>query len=165
MKVRNGFTLIELVLVLVLIASLAVVAMPKFLDMQAQSRIAALNGLAAAVHGAAMSGRSLCALQQGCDMNGNACNGHSPAFTYNGKTIFSHYGWPTGWGQCHVDDYVGSIGDMVTVSSDFQLSTNPGLFNGVYQLKTSPDPSNCKVVYLLSSNSPSMSVSVVSSGC
>ena len=45
MKKTNGFTLIELVVVIVILGILAVIAAPKFMNLQKDARIAALKGL------------------------------------------------------------------------------------------------------------------------
>ncbi|WP_260261271.1 prepilin-type N-terminal cleavage/methylation domain-containing protein [Vibrio intestinalis] len=52
MKKIKGFTLIELVVVIVVLGILAVTAMPKFVDLQTDARIAALRGLQGAMQGA-----------------------------------------------------------------------------------------------------------------
>jgi len=52
MKKTNGFTLIELVVVIVILGILAVTAAPKFLNLQTDARVAALNGLKGATNGA-----------------------------------------------------------------------------------------------------------------
>jgi MSHA pilin protein MshA len=46
MKKQSGFTLIELVMVIVILGVLAVTAMPKFLDLKTDAQRAALNGVA-----------------------------------------------------------------------------------------------------------------------
>lgn len=52
MKRQGGFTLIELVVVIVILGILAVTAAPRFLNLQDDARIATLEGLRGAVAGA-----------------------------------------------------------------------------------------------------------------
>ena len=53
MKRQGGFTLIELVVVIVILGILAVTAAPRFLNLQSDARSASLQGLKGAMAGAA----------------------------------------------------------------------------------------------------------------
>jgi MSHA pilin protein MshA len=53
MKKQSGFTLIELVVVMVILGILAAVALPKFVDMSTQARMAKMNGGLGSVKSAA----------------------------------------------------------------------------------------------------------------
>lgn len=53
MKRQGGFTLIEMIVVIVILGILAVTAAPKFLDFKDDARTASLEGLAAAMQSAA----------------------------------------------------------------------------------------------------------------
>ncbi|MGR5079184.1 pilus assembly FimT family protein [Photobacterium swingsii] len=49
MHKENGFTLIELIVVIVLVSTLSLIAWPRFFSIQVDSRIAAMNGLKASI--------------------------------------------------------------------------------------------------------------------
>lgn len=50
---EKGFTLIEMVMVIVILGILAAVAIPRFIDLQGEARIATANGVAGAITGTA----------------------------------------------------------------------------------------------------------------
>ena len=52
MKKQNGFTLIELVVVIIILGILAVTAAPKFINLQSDARESSLKGLQGALQGA-----------------------------------------------------------------------------------------------------------------
>ncbi|SHN12151.1 type II secretion system protein [Rhizobacter sp. OV335] len=52
MKKQSGFTLIELVMVIVILGALAVAALPKFVDLKSDAQAAALQGVAGALSSA-----------------------------------------------------------------------------------------------------------------
>lgn len=52
-KQQSGFTLIELVMVIVILGILAAVAVPKFIDLEGEARQASVNGIAGSLGSAA----------------------------------------------------------------------------------------------------------------
>ncbi|WP_025821326.1 type II secretion system protein [Shewanella marina] len=52
MKKQQGFTLIELVVVIIILGILAVVAAPKFINLQGDARVSTLKGMQAAIQSA-----------------------------------------------------------------------------------------------------------------
>ena len=52
MQKQNGFTLIELVVVIIILGILAVTAAPKFINLQSDARVSALQGVKGALQGA-----------------------------------------------------------------------------------------------------------------
>lgn len=85
MKRQGGFTLIELVVVIVILGILAVTAAPRFLNLQSDARTSALQGLKGAVDGAS-----------GIVYGKAAINGvESSTTTVNVDDIQTIYGYPT----------------------------------------------------------------------
>lgn len=90
---QAGFTLIELVLVIVLLGVLAVTAAPKFIDLQKDAELAVFNSLGETLLAAANLAH-LKQIAQG--------KGPNEALTINGQTINMRNGYPA-------DDSIGLL--------------------------------------------------------
>ena len=89
MKQQKGFTLIELIIVIVILGIVAVTAAPRFFDFSKDARVSTIGGLKAAVQGASQTVYAMAAINGELDETG----------THNGEAvadggIATVYGYP-----------------------------------------------------------------------
>ena len=87
MKSSKGFTLIELVMIIVILGILAAVAIPKYIDLQSQAQTAAEKGIVGAVRAAISTYYASKCATTGCDNNASlgytslaVCSQANPCF-------------------------------------------------------------------------------------
>ena len=116
---NGGFTLIELIVVIVILGILAVTAAPKFIDLQSDARLATLNGMKAAINSAVSLtyGKSLVLGKEKADEG---------SITINGSPVTVCYGYP-----CYAHDRIEAVLDIgnfaecvVGVSGDWCYKEN-----------------------------------------
>ena len=115
MKKQGGFTLIELVVVIVILGILAVTAAPKFLNLQDDAKVSAVKGLSGGMKGAAgiVYGK---AAVQGID---RAQTG--TVSSADGTEVTVAYGYPTADAagiEAAVDGLPGDWANMTTEAAD-----------------------------------------------
>ncbi len=86
MRKQSGFTLIELVIVIIILGILAATAVPKFVDLQGDARQSAMKGVKGALEGAATLTYSRAAIDGKEKLTGQTVNGVSTEYGYPAAT-------------------------------------------------------------------------------
>lgn len=139
---QDGFTLIELVVVITILGILAAFAIPRFASLEREARIAAIQGLAGSVRSAAALAHSLSLTQN-----------NPPTVLVEGNNINMTNGYPV----------AADIDDTLADFTGYAFSEAAG--TGSFTRPGSPTPANCSVDYTtaVAGNAPAIVVDV--SGC
>ncbi|HHX8435770.1 type II secretion system protein [Vibrio diabolicus] len=158
MKRQGGFTLIELVVVIVILGILAVTAAPRFLNLQDDARNATLEGLKGSLQGAAgiVYGKSAIA---GVESQEDS------AISVGTDTVQTVYGYPEAiyaGSLEHVVDGIGASGD----DTDFEVIKEddsgwitfgiPNYTKNCVQYKNSANESTAPVVEVVENGSTNL---------
>ena len=149
----RGFTLIELVVVITILGILAAFAIPKFIALDSQARIATINGLAGTVKSAA-------SLARGLDMATNAGSTGPVAMEGAMVTLLNNYPDPTAAG-------IGSAVNVnIAAGGDFAFTPGPAAGgNAVWTKNGAPTPATCAVTYTSAGAGATPTVVVAVAGC
>jgi len=145
---ERGFTLIELVVVITILGILAAFAVPRFIALDTQARVATINGLAGSVKSAA-------SLARGLAMANNA--GASGTVSMEGQTITLNNYYP--------DSTTIAAAVNSDNTNDFTFTPGTATTVSTWTKKGAPTPSSCEVTYLPATASAPPVVQVVPGGC
>ncbi|MCD9499554.1 type II secretion system protein [Photobacterium carnosum] len=156
MKRQQGFTLIELVVVIVILGILAVTAAPKFMNLQGDARNASLQGLKGAIQGAAGIVYGKAAIQ--------GIESTSGAVSAGTSTVDTKFGYPTA-SKDGIVKAVEGLGDKGS-DKDFVITKNSPTDGKTIQFtfknyaNDATPPKNCFLTYN-AATSPSQAASVI----
>jgi MSHA pilin protein MshA len=123
---QRGFTLIELVVVIVVLGILAAFAVPKFMGLEAQARASTVNSMAGSVKTAATMAYGVW-LASGTGGN---------SVTINGTAVPLAFGYPT----------AASITTLIQDTTGFTIA------GGTWTKSGAATPANCQLVYTPAAN-------------
>ncbi|KJG01151.1 type II secretion system protein [Photobacterium angustum] len=147
MKKQQGFTLIELVVVIVILGILAVVAAPKFMNLQNDARNASLHGLKGAIEEAAGVVYGKAAIQ-GRDHTDGEVDGIETSFGYPTAT-------PLGIGKA-----VKGLGSSSSEWTIIDIQSNEISYTFHNQAKEARDNKKCLVKYTGATSTTAATVTV-----
>jgi MSHA pilin protein MshA len=129
---QHGFTLIELVFVIVIIGILAAFAIPKFVDLTTDARAATAHGMLGTVRSAAEQVKAL-AIAQGKDDDATS------TVTVEGAPVTIAFGYPTA--------NAAGIGAAVQIGTSGFTPDTATVGTVEWEVTTADTPDNCKAAY------------------
>ncbi len=148
-KKQAGFTLIELVMVIVILGILSAFALPRFADLTGDARAASISGLA----GALKSGAAISHAQQLADGTGVGMS-----VVLEGATVTMANGYPTSLATgISVATNIDTNDDTPASTATTMTYTIPGY--------TSSPVNTCQVVYTAATASAIYEVEATTTGC
>ena len=158
MKRTSGFTLIELVVVITILGILAAVALPRFISMQRDARIAKAQGIYGSVRSASALGKTRCELDLAEGLTGAGQSGNAtPQVNMDGTLvdIVNRYPAASATG-IQLAANLDPANDGLTITAGNPITID---INGATTLAT------CRISYTAATAAAAPAITLVTTGC
>ena len=159
---QSGFTLIELVVVISIIAILSAVALPRYIDLQAQARVAKLFGVLGSVKSASALAHAGCLVDLAGLTTPTACTVAAGTVNMEGSSVVMDNQYPaantstvSGTGGILVAAQITPATDGLFISGGNPLFIDAGTVANI----------NCRISYTAAVAGTAPTISLVSSAC
>lgn len=142
---QAGFTLIELIMVIVILGVLSAFALPRFADLGGDARTASINGLNGSVKAAA----NIAHAQWLAD------GGTAASVTLEGTVIAMVNGYPD---NAAIDDAAQVLATDYTIAA-------PSATTATFDVTGAPTPATCRVTYTEAPANGSPTYALLTAGC
>jgi MSHA pilin protein MshA len=156
MNKQKGFTLIELIIVIVILGILAVTAAPRFIDLQEDARESALEGVKAALQGGSQLVYAKAAIA-GVQRSSTAVD-----VVLSSGTIKTIFGYPSAE---DVDEAAEVAKFMDLSAGDFTVAAGSATGTFTISLDGGGTTGNCWVLYTNATLAAAPTIAVDSGGC
>lgn len=161
---QTGFTLVEMVIVILIMSALAVTAYARISQIDTQARLASLQSFKASVLSVATMAKGVCLSDAQCQSTQSQ---GTPSSIIDGNTVYFTYGYPVGWLADNADGS-GSLHQLLDPGKFLIQPSLSGLNRATYFLSGARDMAHCKLEYSIAGGTPSapgITVNIDSSGC
>ncbi len=153
-KLQKGFTMIELVMVIVILGILAAVALPRFYDLQKDARVSKAQAIMGSVRSAAAIAHSAALVNNQTAVNGTV--------TMEGANITLRYGYPNGQATgLLAAANINAANDGVTIAGNGNPANNV-----IIRINGATIANQCQVTYTPpTAASTAPTTAIVTTGC